>query len=400
MDSPISIHEINNNIFGLNKFTGEILQFDSLLEAEVFQNGLKVVPITQEVLTDDIDSVTLTIELNYVCNLSCVYCYQADKGSRCEISQSIIDMIIDYASSVYNKCSFKKLFLRFIGGEPLLSMNKLFYCYEKFCVFCHDRNIVLYVHLDTNGTIAMTELICRIPNIDIFVCLSLPDDHNNMRSGSFECILRNLEEVSTLSSESITLRYNISNNNINDFEKFLIFIREMLPNIKSVLTARIDDYYCKSCFTNNISTRDFAIWNSTIGINLLIKHGFPIYHCTKSGVKRCQGYAPYSCKIHSDGMVTVCDAMPHKQADVHIETMIENPSILELVYPSIKTYSPFSDSDCSRCNNLVQCGGKLFCRDNREACDYQDNYVERLFVETFLRHYLNGESHYFINMLR
>lgn len=398
MDSKISILEINNIIFGFNKFTGEVLQFDSLFEAENYLNNLKSSQVTHDMSTSEMDHITLTVELNYVCNLSCIYCYQTDKGNRHEISQPIIDMIIDYASSVYKKRSFKKLFLRFIGGEPLLSMNKLLYCYEKFCRFCHDRNIALYVYLDTNGTIAMRELICRVSNINISVCLSLPDDHNNMRSGSFECIIQNLIELGDLCSDSITIRYNATHQNINEFEYFLMYIRDVLPHIRSISTARIDDYYCKATFTNNLSTRDFAIWNSTIAINLLVKYGFPIDHCTKFKFTQCQGYAPYSCKIYSDGMVSVCDAMLHNDAKVHIKTLIDNPSVLELTYPSIKTFSPFSDSDCSQCNDLIQCGGKLFCRTTEDVCNFQNNYIEHLFLETYLKHYLNGKAGYYINM--
>lgn len=398
MDSQISLFEINNTIFGFNKLSGEIIQFDSLFEAEDYQKKLKSTQITQDLSTNAIDHITLTIELNYVCNLSCIYCYQTDKGNRQEITQSIIDMIIDYASSVYQKHSFKKLYLRFIGGEPLLSMNKLLYCYEKFCRFCHDRNIALYVYLDTNGTIEMKELLCRVANIGISVCLSLPDDHNNMRSDSFDRILQNIKELDDLASDSITIRYNVSHHNINDFEQFLKLIREVLPHIKSISTAKIDDYYCKTTFSNNLSTRDFAIWNSTVAINLLVKYEFPIYHCTKSKIVRCQGYAPYSCKVYSDGMVGVCDAMLHNGAKVHIKALIDDPSVLELTYPSIKTFSPLSDSDCSHCNDLIQCGGKLFCRATKDVCDYQDNYNEQLFLETYLKHYLNGKADYYINM--
>ncbi len=398
MDSQISLLEINNTIFGFNKFTGEVLQFDSLFEAENYQNNMESSLITPDMSTSELELITLTIELNYVCNLSCIYCYQTDKGNRHEITQPIIDMIIDYASSVYERRPFKKLLLRFIGGEPLLSMNMLLYCYEKFCCFCHDKKIALHVHLDTNGTIAMKELICRIPNIDISVCLSLPHDHDNMRSGSFERILQNLIELGDLCSEAITIRYNVTHQNITEFERFLKYIRDVLPHIRSISTARIDDYYCKAKFTNSLSARDFAIWNSTTGINLLVKYGFPIDHCTKSKFTQCQGYAPYSCKIYSDGMVGVCDAMLHNDTKVHIKTLKDNPSVLELTYPSIKTFSPFSDSDCSHCNDLIQCGGKLFCRTAGDVCDYQDNYIEQLFLETYLKHYLNGKADYYINM--
>ena len=113
---------------------------------------------------------------------------------------------------------------------------------------------------------------------------------------------------------------------------------------------------------------------------------------------KCQGYSKYSCKIYSDGKVSVCDAMYHDEATVDIEALVNNINSLELYYDKIKRYSPLNDVECSCCSNLVQCGGKRFCRDWDEVCNYQQEYIESEFVKTYIYHYMHGNARLFVNL--
>ena len=81
---------------------------------------------------------------------------------------------------------------------------------------------------------------------------------------------------------------------------------------------------------------------------------------------RCQGYSKYSCKIYSDGAITVCDAMYHAQSKLRIDELVR--------------------------------GGQVFCRDKKAMCDYQSEYNEKEFIKTYIKHLLNGNAKYFVNI--
>lgn len=394
MKSYIQIFEIDNSFYGLNKANGELIGFTSLDEAKKFSadyNGkIKV--------NDNTNDLAITVELNNVCNLNCVYCYQVKKGQRGEIDDSIVIKILEYINKVYAIKQFKILVLRFIGGEPLLSIGKLLKCYEMINAFCLEKGIIMYTHIDSNGTIPMQSVIKKINKLDMVISLTNHKDHDEKRSNSYDRIIENISSLSFQDLSCISLRYNVSNENIDEFEDYLVMVKEKFPTVKIVETERIDDTCCVGTFKNHLSKEDFALWNSTTAIDLKIKHGFYITHSTIKALSKCQGYAPYSCKIYSDGAVTVCDGMYHEKSKLTIDALTKDIKLLEKVYSNIKEYNPLHDKECENCKSLIQCGGKFFCRDNDVMCSYQQDYNEIEFAKSFIRHCNLGNHEYFINM--
>ena len=113
---------------------------------------------------------------------------------------------------------------------------------------------------------------------------------------------------------------------------------------------------------------------------------------------RCQGYSKYSCKIYSDGAITVCDAMYHAQSKLRIDELVRDTDLLKQRYLYIKDYLPLKDPKCAQCVSLVQCGGQVFCRDKKAMCDYQSEYNEKEFIKTYIKHLLNGNAKYFVKI--
>lgn len=406
MSGAFTLIEVGGIFYGFNKLSGEIVQFDSVQEAEAtccknysradIVNMCIGNSVYSRHCANEIKALTITVELSNYCNLDCIYCYQIDKGTRKEISNEIVDKLNLYVSLVYETYKFNMVILRFIGGEPLISTEKLILCYKKFECFCLKKGVQLYVHVDTNGTYPVSELIRIIHNLDVTICLTEKYDHDMLRSESYEVILDNLMSLSDRDLEFITIRYNVSHMNVSNFEHFLKFMRSKLPAIQSVATARIDDSHCKHRFVNYMNADQFSHWNATKAVNLLIQYGFKINHSTRSQLFRCQGYSKYSCKVYSDGKVTVCDAMYHNMALLNIDDLVGNIDLLNLYYKDIKEYSPVEDPVCSHCINLLQCGGKHFCRN--DVCAYQSEFNELDFIKTYITHYQNGNGSFFKNM--
>lgn len=392
--------EIGDLHFAFDHFTGKVVQFDSEEEAvsvcnrDINSDGSNFETFLREMQHPT--CLTITVELNNICNLKCIYCYQTQKGVRPEITIDYIDKLVQYICSVYDANHFQILVLRFIGGEPLLSADKLSYCYTRIKQFCSSKRVLLLTHIDTNGTIPFAEIVRKIPNLDMVVCLSNKEDHNVKRSGSFESILRNIAELSDEEAKHVCFCYNVDHTNVDQFELFLQFIDSSCPQVKHVLTARIDDANCGTDYVNQMSETEYAKWNSTDAIDLLIKYGHPISHCTFSTINRCQGQSRYSCKLYSDGTITVCDAMLHDSSCLTIEELIHDINLLDDRYKDIKKVSPLDDPECSVCPSLIQCGGKVFCRN--EKCNYQAEFNERAFIETYIKQTLMGNANYFVNM--
>ena len=392
--------EIGDLHFAFDHFTGKVVQFDSVEEAiSVCNNDTNVDVSSFDKISQEIrhpTCVTVTVELNNVCNLSCIYCYQTKKGTRPEITIEYIDKLLQYIGLVYNVHHFRILVLRFIGGEPLLSKDKLLYCYTKAKQFCDGHKILLLTHIDTNGTIPFVDIIRTVSNLDMIICLSNKEDHDLKRSGSFGKILHNIAKLSSEEAKHICVCYNVDHINVNKFEQFLQYLSMSCPQINRVLTARIDDESCNPDYVNKMSEGAYAMWNSTVAINLLIEYGYPIPHCTSSTLNRCQGQSRYSCKLYSDGAITVCDAMLHDSSCLAIDELICNIDLLEERYEDIKKAHPLNDPECSCCVSLIQCGGKAFCRSDK--CNYQSEFNERAFIETYIKQTLMGNASYFINM--
>ena len=345
-----------NGIFGFDKLSGRILCFEDRNEFIEYDSS------TFETASYEVSnkSISITIELNNSCNLNCLYCYQTDKNTRNELSNDIIASITDYLKNVYSIYPFNTLYLRFIGGEPLLSTAQLFNSYHAIDSFCKEYNIYLDTHIDSNGTIDLKMVCSEIYNLDICICLSLEKDHNKYR-GSFDRIISNINSLDSSLQEKISLRYNVSEENIGQFDDFLSFARKALPNINNISTARIDDTIAPYGYKNLLTEENFAKWNSTTAIESLINHSYPVSASFKNTSNiQCQGYSPFSCKVYSDGIVTVCDAMLHEQSALSIHTLKESPLLLHEYFSEIKNYSITEDVNCSKCEKGYNAVAKNF----------------------------------------
>ena len=107
-------------------------------------------------------------------------------------------------------------------------------------------------------------------------------------------------------------------------------------------------------------------------------------HCMRSKLTRCQGYSKYSCKIYSDGAITVCDAMYHAQSKLRIDELVRDTDLLKQRYLYIKDYLPLKDPKCAQCASLVQCGGQVFCREKKKCVTINLNITRKNLLKLIL----------------
>ncbi|WIV13366.1 radical SAM protein [Proteiniborus sp. MB09-C3] len=350
---------------------------------------------TEIVLNTETDFFSIGIEMSTICNLKCKYCYQSNERSRTEIERDTIEKILIYAKKVLElHPNFKEISLSFIGGEPLIHKTKLSYIYDRFKYLAEDKGIVLSVHIDTNGTIPFSDIFTTMDNLNVSISLTNKEDHN-LNRGEFDTIVRNLLSILPKKTNSINIRYNVNHKNMYEFSSFLSSLRKKLPICTTVEAMNTDNYEYNKGFRNQLTNDEYIKWKSTKAIEAMIKCNYPIAFSLSSGLKLCYAYQPYSCKVFSDGAVTLCDSMFHDKSKTNIDVIANNPQKLNEIYSEYKNYDPLLEDDCKNCKDIVLCGGHILCRN---TCEFQTKYDIDLFIKSYVKAFKSGKSDCFVNM--
>lgn len=372
-------------------------EFENLKRCEMLVEFDK--PLT---LNSHCTDFQVTIEMSSYCNLGCTYCYQNDKGMRKEISDETLDKVIQYIQKVLQQPEIESVYVGFIGGEPLLHKQKIIATIDRLDEICHLENKRYHIHIDTNGTIAFEDLLEKYKNITIAITLSCHRDHILNRPSpefdSFQRVVSNIQKCGYplhVKENAIILRYNTHSENINEFEDFVKMVHDILPVCKIIEPMYTDSYEYNKEFHSSLSKNDFAVWNATKAIDILIKYDFPIKYAVNSGLSTCIAYKPYSCKIYADGIITICDSMFHSEGYSYIDEIYKSPKKLNELLKAYKDYNPLEDLMCKECTDVVLCMGHLLCRNN---CDYQVRFHNKEFILSYVKYVLKGKKEMFINM--
>lgn len=377
-----------------NKFKGlnNISELKDLIDYQFIVNQeIKPVTIRQ------CNEFLLTIEMSSQCNLECSYCYQHDpsESKRDVISADSINHIYNYIEKVFLKNPDLNLDLGIIGGEPLLHLDLVTEIIRNIRGLANYYKRSCFVHIDTNGTIDFSDLYNEFPNVRFSVSLSLPEDHNLNRAGcsfnSFERIYLNLKRILPLPHRSISVRYNTNDKNIGNFDQFVKLCQANLPAVDSIVPMYTDCYEFND-FRNDLSIDDFRIWNSTQAIDVLLNARYPVnYTLSSNAPNTCIAYQPYSCKIYSDGKVTLCDSMQPSQSKLHLSELVEDVERVNQYFGKYKFYDATQDPHCQSCTDLTLCMGRLFCRE-KNPCDYNKRFDYDCLLKTYVKYIKQGET--------
>lgn len=199
----------------------------------------------------------MAIYINNKCNRNCSFCY-VDKTTSTEMDMQVMNKIINYINSQETN---KYRTIIFVGGEPLLSLEKITYFIDNI------KHTSINYGIMTNGTMNISELVNKID------CHNLAFNISFISTTSKDNKLK-IQNIKYLKQKHIQCNALIVNtpNNINKIFDLLLYLIKIKPNYIKVLRQHkmgdfwtqkdIDEYakvlsklmhlsiYCKEKFTN------------------------------------------------------------------------------------------------------------------------------------------------------
>jgi len=148
------------------------------------------------------NSFGVWLHINNHCNLDCDYCF-VDK-SKVEMTDEVMSATIDRLVSTVEMRGIESLNLKFAGGEPTLSVEKMAWFHAHLKEALTHTSCDLSVAVLSNGTVANERLIEFLQRPGVGIGISLdgygPAGHDIFRTftgtkkGSWDIIERNIEK--------------------------------------------------------------------------------------------------------------------------------------------------------------------------------------------------------------
>lgn len=185
-------------------------------------------------------------ELNLViiptmfCNFRCVYCPQPHRPG--EMDDTVVESIIKFIKR--NIYQYKKIFIEWFGGEPLLKKNKIIKIMQEIKTICNAHKTILISSMTTNGyELDFDTFEKLVQNRVLFYQISIDGNqytHNRSRPhisnpDSFEKIITNLQNIQKNSSHNhfvIGIRINVSPDNFDIIDSLIEYYQFTFSNDK------------------------------------------------------------------------------------------------------------------------------------------------------------------------
>lgn len=181
------------------------------------------------------NSETLNIIINPTeqCNFRCTYCYELFENGK--MSNEIIELVIKYIESKIGK--YKKLYVSWFGGEPLLAVETIEYLSTIFKEICKKNGVSYYSRITTNGYLLTPEIYKKLIKCNIFTYQITIDGtahtHDSQRilkngSGTYSIILKNLLSIKNIAHRrcGFVIRINFTKESIEDIPN--LFLHDLI----------------------------------------------------------------------------------------------------------------------------------------------------------------------------
>jgi len=169
----------------------------------------------------------------YDCNFACTYCVEEGVKRPVKLIETLAERTVRWIIDRLEEQGSEKLYLNFYGGEPLLNVTGLEQVAGPLLAYTQEHGLEFEGSVTTNGALLNRRNAERLARVGIAMAkVTLDGDqeaHDQKRPfkgghGSFELIMRNLEEVWNLIE--IRLAGNMDCQNIQAVPKLLDYLQE------------------------------------------------------------------------------------------------------------------------------------------------------------------------------
>lgn len=378
---------MNEKKYLFNFLNGGLIQIsESMTNEEIqylYQNGFYVDDNKNEVedlekevkknIETDYQSMELTIALTNQCNFECIYCYQ-DKNKK-EMETNTADALLQKIRMGLDNFPYKRVYIHYFGGEPLLNVNMLLYLHEAIKNLCMEKDVKYVSFITTNGQMLSTNLIKTIQ----FDYIQLTFDgegkvHDKLRKSEsfhFDDEIRLLENILKNSQSCIILRMNACEENRNEILPFYKYIFDTYGYERFQINLnRMIKYHPNDPF-EMLSQKDYA--ELFYELNLLKEQYTGEFELPIALKVPCKFISGCAYSISSDGYCTYCSGLIE-----NAEKLFQNVDFTDRKTINFR-------EECRKCQMFPICLGGCPVQHNLHtgACTF-----EKYMIDNILQHFI------------
>lgn len=162
----------------------------------------------------------VTVLTTYSCNFRCVYCFEESVKEPVFLDQATSDRIVFWIKEKVRERGFKKVFIVYYGGEPLMNIRPIYDISWQMQEWCHKQKVDFKFGIITNGSLVSRSLIEKLCSAGLEeIRITLDGDrpfHDRKRPfadgrPSFDLIVENIKQVIDAVKVSVTGNFDQDN---------------------------------------------------------------------------------------------------------------------------------------------------------------------------------------------
>lgn len=318
-----------------------------------------------------VKSIGLWLHVTNACNLSCPYCYIADKGNGQNMSASVAEAFLSKLEATVARHDLKKIAIRLAGGEPTLNGKMVRFLVEEAKARFTDRGIKVAFTVLTNGTLLTEDWLSFISCHKIGLSISLDgtkEQHDSLRyfrngRGTFDQVMHGLDLCKRFNVKpgilSTITEANIGN--VQTFGRFLI--DSGLPFRLGVYRDNTGEYSGYRAFIARLKSELdvlYAYYAEAIRSGRArFRHQLSDVHLDKRPHLRSCNVGHSGVAVSHTGNVFLCQA---DMGSNRIGHLFEERTLLEMAWqqklaPELSAATVFDYPGCQECEWAQVCGG-------------------------------------------
>lgn len=348
------------------------------------------------------------------CNFKCSYCFQLPYESH-TMSEETIDNTIIFIKKEVEKTNPALININWMGGEPLLVLEKIRKINDNLKDFALSKNILVESKITTNGYLLNKTFITDdIDNLNV-KCIQITIDgteethnkkrplHNNQET--YSKIIKNIENLFSIRNDiALHLRFNVDKNNKDEFPLVYEDLKNKFKGNNIIIYPGFVDNYslvCKSSDEDscNVDKNERAQFYIDLfrNHNIVIRDFFPRINLDSCSARHVNSYM-----IGPRGYIYKCttavgqDEYSIGNVNNGHDNYISNKEILnDFLYE--KDF--LEDDTCKECFHFPTCGGgcpllrlkeKYFGEKHNTCSLEKGNLDEFLDTHIFIQENKNG----------